>query len=107
MLGAGGAVVGASLALVGVAGGVVQAATTKEQLPWLLKEVDRLHDNDKMSEALELLQPLGEEGEGEEVEVLWRLARLCFKVHPSLTCAWSASAERLYVRVILCMLVYF
>ena len=76
MLAAGGVVCGASLAL----GGVVQAASTKEQLPWLLKEVDRLYENDKMREALELLQPLGEEGEGEEVEALWRLARLCYKV---------------------------
>ena len=80
VLAAGGIVCGASLALVGVAGGVVQAATTKEQFPWLLKEVDHLYDNDKMREALELLQPLGEEGEEEEVEVLWRLARLCYKV---------------------------
>ena len=80
MLAAGGVVCGASLALGGVAGGVIQAASTKEQLPWLLKEVDRLYENDKMREALELLQPLGEEGEGEEVEALWRLARLCYKV---------------------------
>lgn len=58
------------------------ATTTKDQLPHILEDVDRLYESNKMREALEILEPLGREGKEEEekVDVLWRLTRLCYKV---------------------------
>ena len=47
------------------------------QLPQILQHVDRLYEENQMQEALAYLESLAHWEEG---EVLWRLARLCYKV---------------------------
>ena len=67
-----------AVSLLAVAPAVVaQATTTQNQLPQILQHVDRLYEENQMQEALAYLEPLAHWEEG---EVLWRLARLCYKV---------------------------
>lgn len=54
-----------------------QAAASHNQLPQILQHADQLYGDNKMQEALAYLETLAH---WEEAEVLWRLARLCYKV---------------------------
>ena len=56
---------------------VAHAAASHDQLPQILRHVDQLYEDNQMQEALAYLEPLAQR---EEAEVLWRLARLCYKV---------------------------
>lgn len=49
----------------------------KQRLSMTLVKVDTLFDENKMTEALAYLEPYGDSS---EAEILWRLARLCYKV---------------------------
>lgn len=51
----------------------------KQPFSEIIQEVDKLYDNNKMKEALTYLE---RHSESVEAEVLWRLARLCYKVRP-------------------------
>lgn len=54
-----------------------RASTVHLQLPTILQQADVLYKEDKMREGLQLLEPHESMG---EAEVLWRLARFCYKV---------------------------
>ena len=60
-----------------VTGGVVTAASEQERLPDVLARADQLYKENKMPEALSYLRQFDTQ---EEAELLWRLARLCYKV---------------------------
>ena len=60
-----------------VTGGVARAASVREQLPEVLARADQLYQGNKMPEALTYLRQFDQQ---EEAELLWRLARLCYKV---------------------------
>lgn len=49
----------------------------KQPLSDTIQTVDKMYDENKMKEALTYLE---RHSESKEAEVLWRLARLCFKV---------------------------
>ena len=76
---------GAGLILSAVAYGSSQLKTlnaasakaTEENLAQTIEVVDRLYDANKMEEALVYLEKYSD---STEAEILWRLARLCFKV---------------------------
>ena len=51
--------------------------TAQETLAQTIEVVDRLYDENKMVEALAYLEKFSE---STEADILWRLARLCFKV---------------------------
>ena len=57
-------------------GGAVRAVNVQGQLPEVLAHADRLYEENKMPEALAYLQQF----DHQEAELLWRLARLCYKV---------------------------
>ena len=56
------------------------AKAAKEDLSQAIEVADRLYDSNKMEEALAYLEKYSESS---EAEILWRLARLCFKVRVS------------------------
>ncbi len=62
------------------------AKAAKEDLSQTIEVADRLYDSNKMEEALAYLEKYSESS---EAEILWRLARLCFKVCGSSYCCCS------------------
>ena len=56
---------------------IALADGVRDQLPSIVSHVDVLYEENKWTEALEYLQQFNQL---EEAEVLWRLARLCYKV---------------------------
>ena len=79
---------GAGVVLSAVAFGTSQVKTlnaasakaAKESLSQTIEVADRLYDSNKMEEALSYLE---KHSDSSDAEILWRLARLCYKVGKS------------------------
>lgn len=50
---------------------------TEEELHRIMDHADKLYDSNKIQEALKYLEPYSESS---SAEILWRLARVCYKV---------------------------
>ena len=57
--------------------GSAMTTSLEDQLEKIVAEADRLYDSNRWREALEYLEQYAS---STDVQVLWRLARLCYKV---------------------------
>ena len=56
---------------------VARTASMDDQVETVISHVDKLYDSNKMREAMEYLEKYSETT---DPELLWRLARVCYKV---------------------------
>ncbi len=68
---------------------VAQAAVMEDRVQVTIQHVDNLYDSNKWREALTYLE---QHRDTADPELLWRLARLCYKVHCFAYTGWWWSA---------------